>query len=54
MKMKPACGRKVTSGEGSGRWLVGDHGALTVALKRQKMRGRMKCGMARGERPGYI
>jgi hypothetical protein len=38
----------------SGRRLVGDRGALVVALKRENARGRMKCELARGERPGYI
>jgi hypothetical protein len=51
--MKPACGRKNTGGEKF--WAVAHRrGALMVALKREKTRGRMKCGMARGERPGYI
>jgi hypothetical protein len=52
--MKPACGGKVTGGEGSGRWLIRNRRALAVALKREKTRGRIKCGMAGGERPGYI
>jgi hypothetical protein len=38
----------------SERWLVGDRGALAVALRRERARGRMKCESAGGERPGYI
>jgi hypothetical protein len=43
--MKPACGGKVTGGEGSGQWLIGNRRALMVALKREKTRGRIKCGI---------
>jgi hypothetical protein len=38
-KMKPVCGRKVTGGENSGRWLIGDRGALVVALRRENAWG---------------
>jgi hypothetical protein len=38
----------------SRRWLVGDRGALAVALRRENVWGRMRCEMAGGERPGYI
>jgi hypothetical protein len=38
----------------SGRWLAGDHGALTTTLRREIARGEMKCEMAWGDRPGYI
>jgi hypothetical protein len=31
--------RKVTGGKEIPRWLVGDHGALEEALRREKVRG---------------
>jgi hypothetical protein len=46
--------RKVNGGEEIPRWLVGDHGALVEALRREKAWGRMRCEPAGGERPGYI
>jgi hypothetical protein len=46
--------RKVTGGEEIPRRLVGDHGALEEALRREKARGRMRCEPAGGERSGYI
>jgi hypothetical protein len=47
-------GGKVTGGEEFGRWLVGDRGALAVALRRENVWGRMRCEPAGGERPRYI
>jgi hypothetical protein len=38
----------------SGRWLIGGRGALAVVLRRENVRGRMRCETAGGERPGYI
>jgi hypothetical protein len=38
----------------SGRWLTGDRRALAAALRRENAGGEMKCGMAWGDRPGYI
>jgi hypothetical protein len=46
--------RKVTGSEELLRWLVGDHGALVEALRREKAWGQMRCEPAGGERPGYI
>jgi hypothetical protein len=37
--MKPVCGGKVTDGEEIPRWLVGHHGALVEALRREKAWG---------------
>jgi hypothetical protein len=54
--MKPACGRKTGSPalRYYGRWLVEDHGALAVALKREKARDGMEVKWHKAHRSGYI
>jgi hypothetical protein len=47
-------GRKWLASRDSGRWLTGDRSALAAALRRENAGGGMKCGIAWGDRPGYI
>jgi hypothetical protein len=35
-------------------WLIGDHEALAVALRRENAWDGMRCETAGGDRPGYI